>query len=85
MTIKTLTKWPLAKTGTLRKPQEQYRAKRGISSPVVYGIIKPGEPGYFTNDTMLKGEGLVKVSYMHSLLVNWILLTLLVSTFTGKQ
>lgn len=44
MTIKTLTKWPLAKKGTLRKPQEQYRAKRGISSPVVYGIIKPGEP-----------------------------------------
>lgn len=43
MLIKTLTKWPLAKTGTLRKPQEQYRAKRGISSPVVYGIIKPGE------------------------------------------
>lgn len=56
MLIKTLTKWPLAKTGTLRKPQEQYRAKRGVSSPVVYGIIKPGEPGYFTNDTMLKGE-----------------------------
>lgn len=41
--IKRLTKWPLAKKGTLRKPQEQYRAKRGISSPVVYGIIKPGE------------------------------------------
>lgn len=58
MTIKTLTKWPLAKKGTLRKPQEQYRAKRGISSPVVYGIIKPGEPGYFVNDTMLKGERL---------------------------
>lgn len=56
--IKRLTKWPLAKKGTLRKPQEQYRAKRGISSPVVYGIIKPGEPGYFTNDTMLKGERL---------------------------
>lgn len=45
MLIKTLTKWPLAKTGTLRKPQEQYRVKRGISSPVVYGIIKLGEPG----------------------------------------
>ena len=58
MTIKTLTKWPLAKKGTLRKPQGQYRTKRGISSPVVYGIIKPGEPGYFTNDTMLKGERL---------------------------
>ena len=42
--IKRLNKsWPLAKKGTLRKPQEQYRAKRGISSPVVYGIIKPGE------------------------------------------
>ena len=53
--IKRLTKWPLAKKGILRKPQEQYRAKRGISSPVVYGIIKPGEPGYFVNDTMLKG------------------------------
>lgn len=58
MLIKTLTKWSLAKTGTLRKPQEQYRTKRGISSPVVYGIVKPGEPGYFVNDTMLKGERL---------------------------
>ena len=58
MTIKTLTKWPLAKKGTLRKPQGQYRTKRGISSPVVYGIIKPGEPGYFVNDTMSKGERL---------------------------
>jgi len=58
--IKRLTKWPLAKKGTLRKPQGQYRTKRGISSPVVYGIIKPGEPGYFTNDTMLKGERLSK-------------------------
>lgn len=56
--IKRLIKWPLAKKGTLRKPQGQYRTKRGISSPVVYGIIKPGEPGYFENETMLKGERL---------------------------
>lgn len=56
--IKRLIKWPLAKKGTLRKPQEQYRAGRGISNPVVYGIIKPGLPGYFVNDTMLKGERL---------------------------
>lgn len=41
--IKRLTKWPLAKKGTLRKPQAQYRENKGIGNPVVYGIIKPGE------------------------------------------
>lgn len=40
---KTLNVWPLAKRGTFRKPQAQYKENKGIGNPVVYGIIKPGE------------------------------------------
>lgn len=37
----SLSVWPLAKRGTFKKPQKQYRGNKGIGSPVVYGIIKP--------------------------------------------
>ena len=37
----SLSVWPLAKRGTFKKPQGQYRENKGIGSPVVYGIIKP--------------------------------------------
>lgn len=40
---KTLNVWPLAKRGTFRKPQAQYKENKGIGNPIVYGIIKPGE------------------------------------------
>ena len=40
---KTLNVWSLAKRGTLKKPQAQYRENKGIGNPVVYGIIKASE------------------------------------------
>ena len=40
---KTLNVWPLAKRGTFRKPQAQYKENKGIGNPVVYGIIKASE------------------------------------------
>ena len=47
---KTLNVWPLAKRGTLKKPQAQYRENKGIGNPVVYGIIKPSESDESTVD-----------------------------------
>lgn len=47
---KTLNVWPLAKRGTFRKPQAQYKENKGIGNPVVYGIIKAGESGLSYED-----------------------------------
>lgn len=39
----SLSVWPLAKRGTFKNPKDKYRECKDIGSPVVYGIIKPGE------------------------------------------